>query len=114
MLSRTVSGSDNEFDDVVVPRVLPDTSAVADPMSALYSLTSVCLLSCCGVIAGVCTTAMKLGAVDPQPVQDHGQPPGDRDLCAAYASSLGDLHAPSLEPIPFLDPGEQDGCSLAK
>ena len=43
----------------------------------------------------------ELAAIDPHPVQNHGQAPGDRDDGATDPAPLGHPDAPRLQPRPF-------------
>src|SRR6266852_9851724 len=43
----------------------------------------------------------ELATIDPHPVQNHGQAPGDRDDGSTYPAPLGDPDAPRLQPRPF-------------
>ena len=43
----------------------------------------------------------ELGAVNPDPVHDHGQPTRQRHDRLLHPAVLGDLHGPGLEPGPF-------------
>ena len=49
----------------------------------------------------------ELAAIDPHPVQNHGQAPGDRDDGATYPAPLSHPHAPCLQPRPFPAVGKQ-------
>jgi hypothetical protein len=40
----------------------------------------------------------ELAAIDPHPVQNHGQAPGDRDGGSTYPAWLSHPHAPRLQP----------------
>src|SRR5690242_6712383 len=42
----------------------------------------------------------ELGAINPDAMHDHGQAAGQRDNRSFHATTLGDLHRPSLEPGP--------------
>jgi hypothetical protein len=43
----------------------------------------------------------ELATIDPHPVQNHGQAPGDRDDGSTYSAPLSYPHAPRLQPRPF-------------
>ncbi len=49
---------------------------------------------------GAVLAPAELAAVDPHPVQNHGQAPGDRDDCSTYPAPLSHSHAPRLQPRP--------------
>ena len=49
----------------------------------------------------------ELAAIDPHPVQNHGQAPGDRDYRSTYPAPLSHLDAPRLQPRPFPAVGKQ-------
>jgi hypothetical protein len=52
--------------------------------------------SCC--CRGLFPGPAELGAVNPYAVQDHGEPPRQRDDCLLHSAAPGDLHRPGLEP----------------
>jgi class 3 adenylate cyclase len=56
---------------------------------------------------GAVLAPAELAAVDPHPVQNHGQAPGDRDDRSTHPASLSDAHAPRLQPRPFSVVGKQ-------
>src|SRR5215831_20985057 len=43
----------------------------------------------------------ELATIDPHPVQNDSQTPGDRDDRSTHPASLGHAHAPCLQPRPF-------------
>ena len=92
-----VYGSNNEFDDVAVCRVLPDTSAVADPLSDLFLHAHLIFLQLSGRghFAEAITAHLEFRSICPEPVQDHRKAPRDRDLRPAHAPPSGHLHPPS-------------------
>src|SRR3546814_7108123 len=49
----------------------------------------------------------EFGAIDPHAVQDHSQPPGDRDGGAPHAAPLRDPRSPRLQPRPVAALREQ-------
>src|SRR6188472_1949345 len=53
---------------------------------------------CCGLFPG----PAELGAVNPDAVHDHSQPPRQRDDRLFHPAAPSDLHRPGLEPGPFL------------
>jgi hypothetical protein len=50
---------------------------------------------------GAVLAPAEFATIDPLPVQDHSQPPGDRDDRSAYPAPLSHPHAPRLQPRPF-------------
>jgi hypothetical protein len=50
---------------------------------------------------GAVLAPAELATVDPHPVQNHGQAPGDRNDGATDPAPLGHPHTPSLQPRPF-------------
>ena len=52
---------------------------------------------CCDLFPG----PAELGAVNPDPVHDHGQPARQRHDRLFQPTAPGDLHRPGLEPRPF-------------
>ena len=73
MLSEIFFGSNNWFDDVAAPRVLPDTSAVADPVSDLCLHSQLIFLRLSGRrhSADAGAAGLELRFIGPEPVQDH-------------------------------------------
>ena len=51
-------------------------------------------------------------AIDPDAVEDHGDLPGDGDLCLLHADPLRELHSPGLEGRPFFCSIKKDGRGL--
>ena len=49
----------------------------------------------------------ELATVDPHPVQNHGQTPGDRNDGPTYPAPLGHPQAPRFQPRPFTAVGKQ-------
>src|SRR5262249_11756341 len=49
----------------------------------------------------------ELATVDPHPVQNHGQTPGDRDDGSTHPAPLGHPYTPRLQPRPFPAVDEQ-------
>src|SRR5215472_17056915 len=56
----------------------------------------------------------ELAAIDPHPVQNDSQTPGDRDDRSTHPASLGDSHAPCLQPRPFCAASKQYMCRLVE
>jgi hypothetical protein len=52
--------------------------------------------SCC--CRGLFPGPAELGAVNPDAVQDHGEPTGQGHDCLFHPAAPGDLHSPGLEP----------------
>src|SRR6516165_12285653 len=50
---------------------------------------------------GAVLAPAELATVDPHPVQNHSQPPGDRDDRPTHPASLSYSHAPRLQPRPL-------------
>src|SRR5437868_7386815 len=50
---------------------------------------------------GAVLAPAKLATIDPHPVQNYGQAPGDRDDRSTHPASLSHSHAPCLQPRPF-------------
>ena len=50
---------------------------------------------------GAALAPAELATVDPHPVQNHGQAPGDRDDGSTYPAPLSHPHAPRFQPRPF-------------
>jgi hypothetical protein len=111
-----VFGSNNWFDDVAAPRVLPDTSAVADSFSDLfrYSHLTFLQLSGCSPFEDAIPARLEFRSIGPETVQEHRKAPCYRDLRPAHAPPPGDLHPPCSEPVPGSDPAQQDRRGLAK
>ena len=61
------------------------------------------VLSCC---CSLLPAPAKLGAVNPDPVHDHGQSARQRHDRLFPAAAPGDLHRPGLEPRPFDGAGQ--------
>ena len=61
--------------------------------------------SCC---CSLLPAPAELGAVNPDPVHDHGQPARQRHDRLFPAAAPGDLHRPGLEPGPFDGADQQD------
>ena len=56
---------------------------------------------------GAVLAPAKLATVDPHPVQNHGQAPGDGDDGSTEPAPLSHPYAPRLQPRPFLALGKQ-------
>jgi hypothetical protein len=54
----------------------------------------------------------ELATIDPHPVQNYGQTPGDGDDRSTHPASLGHSHAPCLQPGPFCASSKQYMCRL--
>src|SRR6202040_2823612 len=63
---------------------------------------------------GAVLAPAELATVDPHPVQNHGQAPGDRDDGSTYPAPLSHPHAPRLQPRPFTAVGKQYLCRLVE
>src|SRR5262249_51112627 len=59
---------------------------------------------CCGWFAG----PPELAAVDPDAMQDHGQPTRQRHDRLLQPATTGDLHGPRLEPRPLRQAHQHD------
>src|SRR5215510_5492801 len=62
------------------------------------------LSRCCSLLPA----PAKLGAINPDPVHDHGQPARQRHDCLLDPAASGDLHRPGFEPGPVDGAGQQD------
>src|ERR1041385_4067987 len=61
--------------------------------SSSYSLYVRCItVSCCGEYL---SSPAEFGAINPDPMQDDGQPPRQGDDCLFYSATPGNLHRPS-------------------
>src|SRR5437868_12511165 len=56
---------------------------------------------------GAVLAPAELATVNPHPVQNHGQAPGDRDDGSTHPASLSYPHAPRFQPRPFAAVGKQ-------
>ena len=84
-----------ELTSSIVPRGTPFHRLVE---LELPPMGLICVLSCrCGF-----SGPAELGAIKPNAVHDHRQPPRQGDDRLFHAAAPGDLHRPSLEPRPFL------------
>jgi hypothetical protein len=63
---------------------------------------------------GAVLAPAEFATINPHPVQDHSQPPGDRDDRSAYPAPLSHPHAPRLQPRPFTAVGKQYLCGLVE
>src|SRR5712671_7930205 len=63
---------------------------------------------------GAVLAPAELATIDPHPVQNHGQAPGDRDDGSTYPAPLSHPHAPRLQPRPFPAVGKQRMCGLVE
>src|SRR6516225_8093080 len=63
---------------------------------------------------GAVLTPTELATVDPHPVQNHSQTPGDRDDRSTHPASLSHSHAPCLQPRPFPAASKQCMCRLVE
>src|SRR6202790_5819941 len=63
---------------------------------------------------GAVLAPAELAAIDPHPVQNHGQAPGDRDDGSTYPAPLSHPHAPRLQPRPFPALDKQRVCGLVE
>src|SRR5215468_8813915 len=52
----------------------------------------------------------ELAAINPHPVQNYSQTPGDREDRSTHPASLGHSHAPCLQPRPFFAASKQCMC----
>src|SRR6516162_710394 len=56
---------------------------------------------------GAVLAPVELATIDPHPVQNDSQTPGDRDDRSTHPASLGHSHAPCLQPRPFCAASKQ-------
>src|SRR5262252_6939215 len=63
---------------------------------------------------GAVLAPAELATVDPHPVQNHGQAPGDRNDGPTYPAPLGHPQAPRFQPRPFTAVGKQYLCGLVE
>ena len=56
----------------------------------------------------------ELATIDPHPVQNDSQTPGDCDDRSTHPASLGHSHAPCLQPRPFPAASKQYMCRLVE
>ena len=63
---------------------------------------------------GAVLAPAELATINPHPVQNHRQTPGDRDDRSTHPASLSDAHAPCLQPQPFPAMGEQRVCGFVE
>ena len=80
-----------ELTSSIVPRGTPFHHLVELEVLVMHSVT----VSCCS--DGFSGPA-ELGAVNPDPVHDHGQPACQGDDGLFHSAAPGDLHRPSLKP----------------
>lgn len=118
VLSASYFGSNNWFGDVAAPRVLPDTSAVADFFVRFVSSFSSHLiflqLSGCSRSADSRAAHLEFRSVGPEPMQDDCKAPRHRNLCPPHAPPLRYLHSPSPQPVPGSDTAQQYRGSFAQ
>src|SRR6516225_9161241 len=63
---------------------------------------------------GAVLAPAELATIDPHPVQNDSQTPGDRDDRSTHPASLGHSHAPCLQPRPFCAASKQYMCRLVE
>src|SRR5215831_17477730 len=63
---------------------------------------------------GAVLAPAELATIDPHPVQNDSQTPGDRDDRSTHPASLSDSHAPCLQPRPFCAASKQYMCRLVE
>src|SRR6516162_5360089 len=63
---------------------------------------------------GAVLAPAELATIDPHPVQNYSQTPGDRDDRSTHPASLGHSYAPYLQPRPFAAASKQCMCCLVE
>ena len=103
----------------LTPPVVPVRTFLLPKLNVLISLTAVFPAFSAAASGnrryrGAVLTPAELAIVDPHPVQNDSQTPGDRDDRSTHPASLSHSHAPCLQPRPFCAASKEYKCRLVK